>query len=411
MSAGRRLVAALQNLGSMGLLRRTQPPDVRRADRKFVGRTEPARDLEIVAARGSHVRDARGRTFIDFEMGWCVGNLGWNPPEILARVHGFKGPSYVAPLSTYAPWSDLARRLVDITPGDLGRAYRCVGGSEAVELALQLAIAHTGRHKLVSLEDAYHGNTIGARSVGSLELEAHLPGMKKLSPPLDANALDKLETQLKHRDVAAFVMEPVAMNLGVLVPDDDFMRGLVPLCHRYGTLVILDEVACGFGRTGKLFASEYWEVEPDLMCLAKALGGGVAPIATTLATTEIADSIDDDYSFYSTFGWQPITVEAALATLDYWDKHVDKLLANVAARSAQLEQGLRAIFEDVEIHVKGVAASVKLGDEDYVEKLDRKCRDRGLIIVVEEDEVMLLPPCNVEEKTVDEALEIIEGVK
>jgi adenosylmethionine-8-amino-7-oxononanoate aminotransferase len=155
----------------MGVLGHTQSPDVGRADRKLVGRTEPARNLEVVAAEGSHVRDARGRTFIDFQMGWCVGNLGWNPPEILARVKSFKGPSYVAPQSTYAPWSELARRLVDVTPGDLGRAYRCVGGSEAVELALQLAIAHTGRHKLVSLEDAYHGNTIGARGVGSLEFE------------------------------------------------------------------------------------------------------------------------------------------------------------------------------------------------------------------------------------------------
>src|SRR5688500_2239630 len=171
------------------------------------------------------------------------------------------------------------------------------------------------------------------------------------------------------------------MNLGVLVPYDDFMRGLVPLCHRYGTLVILDEVACGFGRTGKLFASEHWEVEPDLMCLAKALGGGVAPIATVLATAKIADSIAGDYSFYSTFGWQPIAVEAALGTLDYWDEHGDKLLENVAARSVQLEQGLRTIFQDVEIHVKGVAASVKLGDEDDVEKLEKKCLDRGLIIV------------------------------
>jgi acetylornithine/succinyldiaminopimelate/putrescine aminotransferase len=395
----------------MGLLRRKQSPDVRRTDRRFVGRTEPANDLEVVAAEGTRVRDARGRTLIDFQMGWCVGNLGWNPPEILARVKNFKGPSYVAPQATYAPWSELARRLVDITPGELGRAYRCVGGSEAVELALQLAIAHTGRHKLASLDDAYHGNTIGGRGVGSLEFEAHLPGMKKLAPPLDANALDKLETQLKHRDVAAFIMEPIAMNLGVLVPDDDFMRGLVPLCHRYGTLVILDEVACGFGRTGKLFASEYWEVEPDMMCLAKALGSGVVPIATTLATADIADSLDSDYSFYSTFGWQPIAVEAALGTLDYWDRYGDTLLENVAARSTQLEQGLRAIFDDVEIHVKGVAASVKLGDEDDVQKLEKKCRDRGLIIVGEEDEIMLLPPCNVDKKTVDEALEIIEGVR
>jgi 4-aminobutyrate aminotransferase-like enzyme len=100
---------------SMGLLRRTQSPGFRRDDRKLVGRTEPDRGLEVVAAEGSRVRDARGRSFIDFEMGWCVGNLGWNPPEILARVRGFTGPSYVAPQSTYAPWSpDAAVRASEI---------------------------------------------------------------------------------------------------------------------------------------------------------------------------------------------------------------------------------------------------------------------------------------------------------
>src|SRR3954462_255463 len=130
---------------TMGARARHRPDDLHRNDRKLLGRSSPPTDLEVVDAKGSTVRDARGRTFIDFQMGWCVGNLGWNPPEILARVQSFKGPAYVAPQTTYAPWAELARRLVDITPGDLGRAYRCVGGTEAVELALQLAIAFTGR--------------------------------------------------------------------------------------------------------------------------------------------------------------------------------------------------------------------------------------------------------------------------
>src|SRR4051812_35753769 len=131
----RRRVPLLQLDPYMGVLRRKHSA----ADRRFVGRTEPPRDLEIVAAEGSRVRDARGRTLIDFQMGWCVGNLGWNPPSILARIQKFKGPSYVAPQDTYAPWTELARRLVERAPGDLARAYRCVGGSEAVELALQIA--------------------------------------------------------------------------------------------------------------------------------------------------------------------------------------------------------------------------------------------------------------------------------
>jgi acetylornithine/succinyldiaminopimelate/putrescine aminotransferase len=393
----------------MGLSRRKQSPRVARNDRKFLGRTEPPRGLQIVAAEGSHVRDARGRTFIDFEMGWCVGNLGWNPPEILARVKAFEGPCYVAPQDTYAPWSELAHRLTGMAPGSLERAYRCVGGSEAVELALQLAISFTGRHKLISLEDAYHGNTIGARNVGAGELDARLPGMKKLAPPLDEAALSRLERLLAPRDVAALIMEPISMNLNVLVPDAVFMRGLVELCHRYGTLVIADEVACGFGRTGKLFASEHFDLEPDLMCLAKALGGGVAPIASTLATAEIADAVEDgDYDFYSTFGWMPVATEAALGTLDVWESRGDEILDNTAARSNQLRRGLGTIFTDAELHIMGVAIAVELGDEEGIERMAKRCRDRGLIVVAEEDALVMLPACTIDEATVDEALGILE---
>src|SRR6185503_2547788 len=164
----------------MGLLRRTQD-SVARKDRKYIGRHDKAKGIEVVAANGSRLRDAQGRTFVDFQMGWCVGNLGWNPPEILARVRAFEGPTYVAPGLLYEPWTELAEMLVDGAPGKMARAFRCVGGTEAVELALQLAMKHTGRHNIVSLEDAYHGNSIGARALGADDGEVHLAGWKHLA--------------------------------------------------------------------------------------------------------------------------------------------------------------------------------------------------------------------------------------
>ena len=116
-------------------------------------------------------------------------------------------------------------------------------------------MVHTKRRRFLTLEDAYHGNTIGALSIGSKdnrETYANLlAGCDHVAPPLDDRALDKIETRLKRRNVAAFVMEPISINLSVLIPEAEFMEGLVPLCHRYGTLVILDEVATGFGRTGR----------------------------------------------------------------------------------------------------------------------------------------------------------------
>ncbi|HTL35544.1 MAG TPA: aspartate aminotransferase family protein [Kofleriaceae bacterium] len=373
-----------------------------------LGRLSVPEKLQIVSASGNHVRDARGRTFIDFQMGWCVGNLGWNPPEIVARVQRFRGPFYVSPNDLYAPWSQLAKELVDVAPGKLARAFRCVGGSEAVELALQLAMSATGRTKIVSLEGAYHGNTFGARSIGEGDVDAKLTGMKKLAPPLDASALDRLETLLRHGDVAALIMEPISMNLNVLVPDSDFMRELIPLCHRHGTLVIFDEVACGFGRTGKLFATEHWHAEPDIVCVAKALGSGVAPIASTLATADVADGAKDaELSFYSTFGWMPIGTEAALATLAYWREQGDALIANIAERSAQLRHGLAEIFGDAELHIIGMAIAVGLDDEARVSRIAKRCRDRGLLVIPEEDFLNMFPALILDEKTANEALETL----
>src|SRR5688500_9922310 len=162
--------------------------------------------------------------------------------------------------------------LARIAPGKLSVSYRTTGGTEAVEGALQIAMAYTGRGKFLSIEDSYHGNSIAAMSIGSSEnretFKNLLPNCRKIPRPLDHNALAKVETQLKKRDVAAFIMEPIICNLAALVPSGEFIRGVRELCTRYGTLFIADEVATGFGRTGKLFACEHFDLEPDILCMA-----------------------------------------------------------------------------------------------------------------------------------------------
>jgi acetylornithine/succinyldiaminopimelate/putrescine aminotransferase len=389
----------------MGALR--SRPTTERRDRRFLGRTEDPEPPVIVSAEGSRVVDALGRTLIDFQMGWCVGNLGWNPPEVLARVHSFAGPSYVTPNHLYAPWADLAERLVAIAPGKLDRPYRATTGTEAVELALQLAVTRTGRRKFVSIEGAYHGNSFGARTVGGDDLDAHLPGVRHLAPPLDAGALDRLETLLKHRDVAAFIMEPVITNLSVIIPGSEFMRELVPLCHRYGTLVIMDEVACGLGRAGTMFACEHDAIEPDLLTIAKSLGGGIVPIATTFATADVADAARGKLSFYASFGWMPLAVEAALAVLDYWNSHGSELLANIAQRAAQIENVLRELFPDAELRMRGLAIGVGLDDEERVAAIAERAKRRGLLVYPEDDSLVMFPALTIDEQTCEEALDIL----
>jgi len=390
----------------MGLLRRSQGLNTARKDRKYLGRPGYAQDIEVVAASGSELRDAQGRTFVDFQMGWCVGNLGWNPPEILARVRTFEGPTYVAPGLLYEPWTELAETLVESSPGKLARAYRAVGGTEAVELAMQLAMKHTRRHKLVALQDAYHGNSIATRSLGSREGEAHLAGFKQLAPPLDANALDRLETLLKHKDIAAFIMEPIVLNLGVVLPDAAFMSGLDELCHRYGTLVIMDEVGTGLGRCGRLFATELFELEPDIITLGKAITSGVAPLSAVLATEDVAET---ELDFYSTYGWHPVAVHAALATQLYWREHRDAVLTNIAERSAQLQQQLSLMEfpREPELRIQGLAAAVDLGDVGYVSALEENCRDEGLLLFAEGEALVMFPALTITHGEMQEGLDIL----
>jgi putrescine aminotransferase len=375
-----------------------------RNDHRFLGRSGETDDIQVIAAEGSRVRDARGRTFIDFTMGWCVGNLGWNPEPIVSRVRAFKGPTYVQPSFVYPRWGDLAALLVDLAPGELRRAYRATTGTEAVELALQLAMTATGRTKLVSLDGAYHGNSFGARSIGDGGVESLLHGCRKLKTPLDGKALERLERMLARKDVAAFIFEPVAINLSIEIPDAEFMRELVPLCHKYGTLVIADEVACGFGRTGALFAGEHWGLAPDLMCLAKALTSGVAPLATVLATEEVARDAED-LQFYATFGWHPLAVEAAIATAQYWRKHRDELLENVAERSNEVRLRLSIrLPEEAELRMIGLAIAIETDD---AEAIGERCRRRGPLVSAEEDAVLVLPALTIDADTLAEGLDIL----
>lgn len=380
-------------------------------DKKFLA--EDFEDkLEITRAYNSLLFDADGKRYIDFTSGWCVGNLGWSQHEIRAAVRGFDGPTYVFPHFYYQPWGDLATLLADITPGKLKKTFRATGGTEAVEIALQAAMLHTGRRKFVSIEGAYHGNSIGTGSIGDYSREQFpnlLPNCHKISPPLDWKAFRRLQTLLKRKDVAAFIMEPIMCNLGVLIPEPEFMQGVQELCQRYGTLLIIDEVATGFGRTGKLFACEHFKLEPDILCMAKAITGGYAPMGATIMTEEVAKSAQEA-GFYSTYGWHPLSVAAALANIHYLIRHKENLMNNVADIGSYMEERLSAMeFEHPAIlHSKGLAIGVDLGSAKYAKLLCQQSRKAGLLFSVQDSGLIFFPPLNIDRKIAREGLDILE---
>ncbi|HEY3198706.1 MAG TPA: aspartate aminotransferase family protein [Nitrospirales bacterium] len=389
--------------------------NVKEMDSTFLARDSPAEDVQVVKSSGSVLISARDRRYIDFLMGWCVGNLGWDHIEIRSQVRRSRSPAYVNPAYLYKPWAELARLLADITPGRLKKSFRATGGTEAVEVAIQIAMLSTKRDRFCSIEGSYHGNSIGAMSIASSDYRKQyknlLNGCQKVRPPLNDKALDKVEKMLSRRNIAAFIMEPIICNLGVLIPEKEFMVGVQSLCRQYGTLLIVDEVAAGFGRTGRLFASEHFDMEPDIMCLAKAITGGYAPLGATVTTDKVAESIQEEFSFYSTYGWHPLSVDAAITNIRYLVKHKARLLANVSEMSHYFESRLsRMKFKyPARIRIKGLAIGVEVSNADYVSKRVDKCRQAGLLITAEENVLLLFPALNIDQKIAEKGLDILES--
>jgi acetylornithine/succinyldiaminopimelate/putrescine aminotransferase len=369
-------------------------------------------DFEITCAEGVHVFDSRRRKYLDFLSGWCVGNLGWNQDDLAGAIRDFDGPFFVPASAFYPPWAELADMLIEIAPGRLAKCFRATGGSEAVDIALQAAMLHTGRSKFVTVEGSYHGNSFAARGVAASDTGEKFPhplSAKRIASPLDDNALDRVEAALKRKDVAAFIMEPVLLNVAVTIPHHGFMKGLQALCKRYGTLLIMDEVATAFGRTGRMFASEHFGIVPDIMTLAKAITGGHAGMGACLMTAPVAKSMQK-VGAYSTYGWHPVSVAVALANLRYWKRHGTQVLKNVVAMGELIKERLRAIAfrKGASVRGLGLAIAADIGDASYAEKITERCREKGLLIASDDTALTFFPPLVIDEKAVNEGMDILE---
>lgn len=388
---------------------------IKESDKKFLARDLPAEDLEIVKSNGNFLFDSRGKKYIDFLMGWCVGNIGWGNKEIKKKISQYKGPDYVNPAYLYKSWAELAGLLAKITPGKLQKSFRATGGTEAVEIALQAAMSHTKRYKFISIEGSYHGHSIGAMSVGSSNFRNWyknlLPHCYKIKPPLDGKAADKLEKLMKQNNIAALIMEPVVCNLGVEIPTKEFMSRAQALCKKYGALLIMDEVATGFGRTGKLFASEYYGLAPDIMCLAKGITGGYGGLGATITTKEVAKSMEYEFSFYSTYGWYPLSTAAAIANIKYIMKHKSQLEKNTNKMSKYFVERLSQMkFRyPVKIRAKGLAIGVEFEYDGYANEIVAKAKKKGVLFSSLNNKVFtLFPALNIDHETARKGLDIVE---
>jgi len=385
-------------------------------DKKYLGREGKPRALRIVRSKGAYIYDEKGKRYIDFVMGWCVGNIGWNVRQVVAHIKKFNGPTYVMPSYFYRGWETLAELLAKLAPGRLVKSFRATGGTEAVEIALQAAMAHTKRHKFISIEGSYHGHSIAAMSVGSSDFRSWyrnlLPHCYKIRLPLNEAAAKKVVALLAKRDIAAFIIEPIICNLAVEIPSQAFITTVRKACRKYGTLFIADEVGTGFGRTGKMFASEHFKLDPDIMTVAKGVSGGYGALGAALMTKEVAQSFEFEFSYYSTFGWHPLSVEATIQNLRYLVKHRAVFFRNAARLSAYFEKRLRAMrFKyPAEIRVKGLAIGVIFSRDGYGAEIIARCLKAGLLIAdATSRSIVIYPPLNLDMTTAKKGLDILES--
>lgn len=384
--------------------------NLQQRDKKYLGRDTFCSPLEFTKTDGFYITDSNNNKYLDFLSGWNVGNIGWGVKEVENRIKKFNGPNYVDPYSLYEPWVKLAEILARITPGKLIKSYRATGGTEAVEIAIQAAMAHTKRQKFVAIEGGYHGHSIGAMSLVKMQsfnlLDSYL-----VKPPFDIKAAKEVERILSKGDVAAYISEPIICNLGVVIPTQKYWDIVQKACKKYGTVFIIDEVATGFGRTGKLFASEHYKLEPDIMCLGKGLTGGYGALGATIMTEELAKSMEFEFSFYSTFGWHPLNVEATLANINYLLERKSSILSNVNEMSKYFENRLRKMkFKyPATIRIKGLAIGIEFNEKDYASKVGLSCLKNGLIISTLGPYCFtIFPALTIDEKTAKAGLDLLE---
>ncbi len=320
-------------------------------------------------AEGCWVYDSEGNRYLDFLAGFGALNFGHCHPRIVTAV---QEQLQKMPLSSRvlfnAPQAELAAALANLAPGDLQYCFFCHSGAEAVEACLKFARLATGRRKIVSMQNAYHGKTLGALSASGREVYrqpfeplldwfVHVPFGDKEAV---AQAVDE--------DTAAVIVEPIQGEGGVIVPPDDFLPFVRQVCSERGALLIVDEVQTGLGRTGKNFAVEHWGVAPDLMALAKSLGGGVLPLGAAMGTHQVFEPLFDRPLLHSsTLGGNPLACAAGLAALQVLQE--ERLADHAAQMGALLMERLNALKEQfpdllAEVRGKGLLIGVEFVNED-----------------------------------------------
>ena len=398
--------------------------------------------IAIDHAEGVYLYTPEGKRILDFNAQLMSVNIGHGDQRVVRAItEQATKLQYVQPAFVTEVRARLGTKMAGILPGDMNKVFFTLGGAEAVENAIKLARHHTGRYKLLARYRSYHGATFGAMTLtGDYRRWANEPGLvgvvrypdthrwgEKEPRPVE-ESLNGLEDVIKYEGahtIAAVFLETVVGTNGILIPPDGYLRGVRDLCDKYGILMVADEVMAGFGRTGRWFAVDHWDVVPDLMTMAKGLTSSYLPLGAVAMRDHIAEALDSRM-FYGglTYSSHPVSLAAALATIEVYEE--DDLVGN----AARMGEVLRRHHEDLAARHPSVGAHRSIGlfgildlvrsqdpwtpitpfngTSDEMKAIGKFFRDNGLYTMMANNSIHTNPPLCITEEQLGEGFAIID---
>lgn len=368
--------------------------------------------IEIESANGIYMYDTKGKEYIDMVSGVSVSNVGHRHPKIVQAIKA-QLDKYMH-LMVYGeiiqtPQVQLAKKLSDNLPASLDSVYFVNSGSEAIEGSIKLAKRFTTRTEIIAFKNAYHGGTHGALSIlGSESLKnAYRPLLPDIKH-LNFNSFEDLHKISKN--TACVIVEAVQAEAGIIIPEQHFLSALKERCIQTGTLLILDDIQMGFGRTGKLFSFENFNFTPDILCVAKGMGGGM-PIGAFISSKEIMDTLtfNPELGHITTFGGHPVCCAASLANLQLI---LDEKLADQAnLKGSHFKEALTDIEHIKEIRQIGLMLGIELENNTITDRLMNILIEQGLIsdrFLFKPNAFRIAPPLNISQAEIEKTIILIK---
>ena len=389
----------------------TTSNEIKQLDSDYIAQTYGRFNLALSHGKGCQVWDFEGNEYLDFTSGIGVNSLGWADEDWLkAVVHQASSLAHTSNLFFTEPSSRLAKKLAEVS--GLKRVFFANSGAEANEGAIKTARKYShdkygkDRATVLTLVNSFHGRTISTLSATGQEVfHQHFFPFTKGFDHTPANELRALETRLGQKDVCAIILEVVQGEGGVCSLDHEYLQGVQALCHQYDVLLIIDEVQTGIGRTGTMFAYQQFGLTPDIITLAKGLGGGL-PIGAFVLGEKVQDTLGkSDHG--STFGANPVSCAGSNAVLAKID---DAFLAEVKRKGEKLQKALAALPKVKSVSGLGLMIGVEFEEGTKAEDIVAKCIEKGVLFLTAKTKLRLLPPLIINDEQIEKGIALLKEV-